>query len=268
MRRNREDGAMLIDAVDWVLGKLDYKVIRRAEYYSLCAGGRDVDIQKDRQFLEIFDRCKDFTMTGLERSYALYLSVRYVVEAGIEGDLVECGVWRGGSCMLMALTLQSLGATDRRIYLYDTFAGLTRPTDKDVNWDNETAIDSWRQQERADRNDWCYAPLEEVQRNLHSTGYPQDKLHYVRGPVEETVPGTSPDRIALLRLDTDWYESTHHLLQHFYPRLAALGVLLIDDYGHWQGAREAVDTYLAQNGLPLLLNRVDYTGRVALKPAR
>ena len=88
----------------------------------------------------------------------------------------------------------------------------------------------------------------------------------VKGKVEDTLPGHAPDHIAVLRLDTDWYASTKHEMEHLYPRLARGGVLIIDDYGHWAGSRQAVDEYLAEHGIHLLLNRTDYTGRMALKP--
>jgi hypothetical protein len=74
-----------------------------------------------------------------------------------------------------------------------------------------------------------------------------------------------PEQIAVLRLDTDFYESTRHELRHLYPRLVHGGVLIIDDYGHWAGARKAVDEYIAEEGIRLLLNRIDYTGRIAIK---
>ncbi len=257
---------MLSDAVYWLFDKFDYKIMRRAEYYALCPGGRDVDIRKDEAFLEVFGKVRDFTMAGIERAYGLYLGVRYVVEHDIPGDIVECGVWRGGSCMLAALTLQQLGDTGRDLWLYDTFAGLTEPTEKDLNWGAVPAIVKWREKQQAGHNDWCYAPLDEVQRNMAATGYPADRLHYVKGPVEQTIPGAMPGPVSLLRLDTDWYESTYHLLVHLYPQLVPLGVLVVDDYGHWQGAREAADRYLGEHRIPLLLTRVDYTGRVAVKP--
>jgi hypothetical protein len=88
----------------------------------------------------------------------------------------------------------------------------------------------------------------------------------VSGPVETTLPAQAPDRLALLRLDTDWYASTRHELEQLYPRLVREGVLIVDDYGHWEGAREAVDEYFAANGPAPLLQRVDYTGRMAVKP--
>jgi O-methyltransferase len=124
--------------------------------------------------------------------------------------------------------------------------------------------------EREDRRDedstWAIAGLGEVQRALTTTGYPAERVHLVPGKVEDTIPGAAPDEIALLRLDTDWYESTHHELVHLFPRLVGGGVLIIDDYGYWQGARKAVDEYFAEHDVPLLLNRIDATGRVAVVP--
>src|SRR5207244_6492838 len=109
---------------------------------------------------------------------------------------------------------------------------------------------------------WAYAPIEEVESNLRGTGYPPDKLHFVAGRVEDTLQRYAPDRIALLRLDTDWYESTRHELVHLFPRLTDGGVLIIDDYGHWAGSRKAVDEYFATEGRRPLLSRIDYTGRI------
>ena len=78
-------------------------------------------------------------------------------------------------------------------------------------------------------------------------------------------PAASPPSIALLRLDTDWYESTYHELVHLYPRLSVGGILIIDDYGYWQGARRAVDRYFAEQGTRVFLSRIDETGRLAVK---
>jgi hypothetical protein len=104
-----------------------------------------------------------------------------------------------------------------------------------------------------------------VQRNLAGTGYDLASVKFIKGKVEETIPAHAPARIALLRLDTDWYESTRHELAHLFPRLVPGGVLILDDYGHWQGSRRAVDEYMAEHGIPILLNRVDYTARIAVK---
>jgi hypothetical protein len=104
-----------------------------------------------------------------------------------------------------------------------------------------------------------------VKETLRATGYPAERLHFVVGPVEETIPREVPPGIALLRLDTDWYESTKHELEHLYPLLADGGALIIDDYGHWEGCKRAVDEYFAASPPPVLLSRIDYTGRVAIK---
>jgi len=114
-------------------------------------------------------------------------------------------------------------------------------------------------------NEWCYSPLEEVQKNLYSTNYPKEKITFIKGKVEETIPNIIPEKISILRLDTDWYESTYHELMHLFPRLSKGGVLIIDDYGHWKGSREAVDKYLKENEISMLLNRIDYTGRIGVK---
>jgi O-methyltransferase len=212
----------------------------------------------------IIRRVRPFTLTSLERLAAVVESVRYVVKHKIPGDFVECGVWRGGSSMAAALTLKELGDTSRTIYLYDTFEGMSEPTEKDRLADGTSAA-AILAADKPGTGFWCYASLEDVQQNVRTTGYPEDKLVYVKGRVEDTIPARIPEKIALLRLDTDWYESTRHELEHLYPRLALHGVLLIDDYGHWQGARTAVDEYFAKRSTPLLLQRVDYTGRAAVK---
>jgi O-methyltransferase len=217
-------------------------------------------------FAGLVHRCRPFTMTSVERLWALHEAVRYVVANGLEGDFVECGVWRGGSTMAMALTLQELGAADRRLHLYDTFAGMSAPTGDDVDVKGRPAQGQFDRMADGDKNLWCYAGLDEVRANLASTGYPEAHLRFMKGKVEETIPEGAPEKIALLRLDTDWYDSTRHELEHLYPRLVTGGVLIIDDYGHWQGARNAVDEYFAAHGIKPLLSRIDYTGRMMLKP--
>ena len=223
----------------------------------------------DFEFGKLYDRCINFTMTGVERLYALYASINYIVAAGIPGAIVECGVWRGGSSMMSALRLKELDETSRRLYLYDTYAGMSEPTEIDVNVEGKSALPEWGFQAETDKNLWDYAPFEEVQHNMRSTEYPEECIQFIKGKVEDTIPGDNlPESIGLLRLDTDWYESTYHELVHLYPRLAPGGVVIIDDYGHWQGARKAVDQYLEENHLALYLHRIDYTGRLAIKPGR
>lgn len=216
-------------------------------------------------FKSIYTLAKPFTMTSIERMYALYKGTQYIVQAKIPGDIVECGVWKGGSAMVSALTLLQLGVTDRDIYLYDTYEGMSEPTEKDVHFTGTSAKTEWGQSKKQDHNEWCYASLEEVEKNLIATGYPKDRIHFVKGPVESTIPSTVPEKISILRLDTDWYDSTYHELTHLYPLISDNGLLIIDDYGCWQGAKDAVDTYFKNDAGQVYLSRIDYTGRIAIK---
>ncbi len=204
-------------------------------------------------------------MTTPGKVYALARAVEYIVSRPVKGAFVECGVWRGGSMMAIALTLLRLGKTDRELYLFDTFEGMTQPGDEDVKQGGERAADILQRHSR-DSSLWAIAPIDEVREAILSVGYPEDRIHFVQGAVEETLPDQAPEQVALLRLDTDWYSSTKHELIHLYPRLASGGVLIIDDYAYWRGARQAVDEYVSENELALLLTRIDHGARVALKP--
>lgn len=216
--------------------------------------------------IETYKKVKPYTMTSPERVFALCEAVKYIHDKNIEGDVVECGVWKGGSMMAVADTLLRLGDSSRDLYLFDTFEGMAPPTDKDVDLAGISAVSQLEQSDKTkDDSVWCCAALEMVESAVNSIGYPREKIHFVKGMVEQTIPLGAPDKIALLRLDTDWYESTKHEMENLFPRLSKGGVLIIDDYGHWQGARKAVDEYLEINNVKILLNRIDYTGRIAVK---
>jgi O-methyltransferase len=234
----------------------------------------EIDLESaDPADRRIVEQALPFTMTGIPRLLALIDSVRYCIRREIPGALAECGVWRGGSVLAMLLILEEMGADDRDVYLYDTFEGMTAPTEHDTSRFDEPAVDAWQEAER--RGVRVHGELfgpevfsqDSVRETLRNSGYPVERLHLVKGPVEETIPATAPEQIALLRLDTDWYESTRHELEHLYPLLSPAGVLIIDDYGHWEGARRAVDEYFAERRAPLF-SRVDYSGRMAVKPER
>jgi O-methyltransferase len=213
------------------------------------------------EFLRHYESCRPYTMTSLARMYGLYTAVRYAVEEQVPGDIVECGVWRGGSSMLAALTLLSYGEQTRSLFLYDTFAGMVEPTAVD----GEMARRGWIASLARDDSGWCFSPLDEVRRNMLTTGLSADRVKFVQGKVEDTIPATSPAQISVLRLDTDWYESTKHELEHLYPLLAPGGVLILDDYGFWEGARRAVDEYFGEHPPRPLLTRLDSCARVGVK---
>ena len=227
--------------------------------------------QVDERNRAIVERAFPYTMTGELRLDATVQAVRHCVARAVPGAFVECGVWRGGSVLAMLLTLRELGVEDRDVHLFDTFEGMTEPTQHDTTDHEPPALETWRESQARGERPWAEVFGEEVfnedsvRATVLESGYPEDRIHLVKGPVEQTLPAAAPERIALLRLDTDWYESTRHELVHLYPRLAEGGVLIIDDYGHWQGARRAVDEYFTSEAPPLLLNRIDYTGRIAIK---
>lgn len=204
-------------------------------------------------------------MQGIEILYGLYSNIRYIVRHQIPGDVVECGVWRGGMMMLAALTLQHCGDTSRKLYLYDTFDGHPEPQGLDCELDKgmvKRTYDYWKE-----RNvKWGYGGrVEDVRKNLSQVDYPQDQIIFVEGMVEKTIPGTVPDRISLLRLDTDFYYSTRHELEHLYPRLSVGGVLIVDDYGTYEGSRTATDEYVDAHQLKLMFSRISTGPREAIK---
>jgi O-methyltransferase len=213
---------------------------------------------------KILATVKPFTWTSYERLAALVSSVRFHSRNDLKGAIAECGVWKGGSMMAVALTLIDEGDTGRDLYLYDTYEGMSEPTAEDVSFDGELAAKILDKTPKG-QGFWCYSSLEEVAENIRSTGYPMDRVHFIKGMVEETIPHQNPPALALLRLDTDWYESTKHELKHLFPLLAEGGTLIIDDYGHWQGARKAVDEFLEALPEKYFLHRIDATGRMLIK---
>jgi hypothetical protein len=168
--------------------------------------------------------------------------VERVVRENIPGDLAEVGVWKGGVLMAMALKCKQLGV-ERRIHAYDTFSGMTPPGRDDVDLDGHAAKDIWERVK-------CEASFDEVVRNMALVQYPA--IEYHRGDI--TYCKDFPT-FALLRLDTDWYESTKHELTYMEPRVSPYGFIIVDDYGHWRGSRKAVDEFA-----PIGLQKIDYTG--------
>ena len=229
------------------------------------AAGTDFDMAED--VLAIHQRVSACTMTSLVAVNSLIDAVRHIERHRIPGSIVECGVWKGGSMMAVAIELKKLGDTDRELWLYDTFEGMPEPGEEDVDHAGGKALDAFREnQTKADASAWCDAALDEVRKNVTSTGYPSQRIHLVKGRVEATIPADVPDQIAILRLDTDWKESTAHELKHLYHRVPRGGIVIVDDYGYWRGARAAVDEFLAALAEPIFLHRVDKSVRMWVKP--
>ena len=242
-----------------IIKKLGYEIHRVNTYVEFPSHFSKTDI-------EIIKSVKLFTLSSIERRFALIQAVNYIIKNKIAGDIVECGVWKGGSIMAITKTLLELKSYDKELYLFDTFEGMPKPTEFDVSYKDKLAIKEFEDR-KIDNNssNWARIELDEVKKNVFSTGYNKEKFHFIKGKVEDTIPKNSPETISILRLDTDWYDSTRHELIHLFPRLVRGGVVIIDDYGFWRGAKKAVDEYFEENNILILLNRIDTTGVIGIK---
>lgn len=211
--------------------------------------------------MNIVQLCEPYTMISTERLLQNIRSIDHVQTSKIPGDIVEIGVWKGGSMLAMIKQYETYGETSRDFHLYDTFSGMTPPSnyDKDTNGTLATRLMSHPGVK-------AECSLGEVQSNLskHAT-YDTARVHYHKGDIRTNT--VYPDAIAVLRLDTDFYDSTKHELEHFYPLVSDGGIVMIDDYGHWLGCRKAVDEFL-QVHPEITLTPIDYTGVYFIKPSR
>jgi O-methyltransferase len=235
------------------------------ESASNAQGWTQLGLDHDTEIL--WDQVRSRTMTTIYRIDALRKSVEYIQANSIPGDIVECGVWRGGSIMAAGLTLLKLGAK-RPLWLYDTFSGMPPPGPEDKDFQGRTAAELMASQAPDTSLIWARNSLDDVKAGMKEIGYPQDLIKYVVGPVESTIPASIPEKIALLRLDTDWFSSTYHELLHLWDRIATNGILIIDDYGDWAGAKMAVDQYFREIGIHPFFHRIDGTGRLIIKCER
>jgi len=238
-----------------ILRRLDIEISRNSSH--------KFPVEVTKTEIEVLKKVAPITMTSTGRLSGLAIAMRYLKDNGIAGDIVECGVWAGGSIGAASL----LGASDpikRQYWLFDTFEGMTRPSINDPLSAMNGYIDS--KHSEGEGSSWCEVNESQVRRNLTDVGVDLDACVFVAGDVANTLRrGDLPKKIALLRLDTDWYESTLVELEVLFPRIVRGGVLIIDDYGHWEGARKAVDEYFGKLEFKPLLIPLDYTGRIGLK---
>ena len=201
-------------------------------------------------------------------------AVRYILDNNIEGAIVECGVGEGNFESVCITELVQRNLT-RDIYMFDTFGGLTVPGVNDYTstetpfykMTNEEVVEEWNKHVVTDKvNNWCYCSKERVEERLNEFNYDQSKLHYVVGDVMDTLalPANIPEKIALLRLDTDWYESSKFELQKLYGNVVSGGLIIFDDYHHWMGQKKAVDEFFLEiNHAPSLI-QVDTVKTVSM----
>lgn len=239
-------------------GFMDGKYSRMKGFHEKYINVLNIKTKKNNNMINkeyFYEIVKPFTMTSFERINALYDALEYIRINNIQGDFVECGVWKGGNILGIALYLYYHNMTDRKIWLYDTFTGMTSPEQMDIDLEGNNAIDILQRP-----HIMCYASLNEVKNNIMSVPFPQENINYIIGDIVQTLDNINnvPSNIALLRLDTDWYQSTKKELDILYPKLVQEGVLIVDDYGHWKGSKKAVDEYF--EGKNVNIEHIDYTG--------
>lgn len=209
---------------------------------------------------------KKLSMVSFERLVGNVLACKYVIDNHIDGAYVECGVWRGGNSLIAAAMFEKYNCR-RDIVLFDTYEGMTKPGDFDVSCHGVSASDELKSSPKVEDGIWCIADLNDVIFNFKKLNLLHSGVKFIKGDVCETLKKSEniSKNISILRLDTDWYDSTKMELEVLYPKLNVGGVLIVDDYGHWAGARKAVDEFFLERKDKPLLQYTDYTGRMGVK---
>lgn len=214
-----------------------------------------------KQDLDFITKISKFSMCSPANHWAIIQSINHIKSLKLEGDLVECGVLEGGNLILYEY-LNKKNNLKKKIYAYDTFEGMSNPSIIDKDFKNNSAIKI-----KKNNSKWCYAALETVKKNIISFNQNLNNFIFIKGDVSNTLNDKKnlPKKISLLRLDTDFYKSTMKELKVLYPRLVKNGVLIIDDYGHWKGAKKAVDKYFNLKKNFIWFQRIDYASRLFIK---
>jgi O-methyltransferase len=210
---------------------------------------------------QLIEKCLKYSMTTKVRMWSLLNSINYIYNNNIQGDFVECGVWKGGNLILYEILNQKYNL-NKKVFGFDTFEGMPLPGEYDYKYNNVSAIDLYNKKVKIENN-WCKSSLDEVKTNI-LTECSNANVNLIKGKVENTllVEKNIPDKISILRLDTDFYESTKIELEVLFPKLEKNGILIIDDYGTYKGARKAVDEYFKKKAF---LIYIDHTCRLLIK---
>lgn len=208
-------------------------------------------------------KADNLTMTGYAKLYATLSACKYVIQNNIEGDFVECGVWRGGQSILAASIFKHYGS-NKKVWLFDTFEGFINAGIKASEYD-DVRVETFKwAHERYYNTEHCGNSLRDVKSSFLKYEVLSDNIEFVKGDVNITLDSDKiPQLISVLRMDTDYYKSTQTQMRVLYPRLAKHGVLMEDDYDH-SGVRTAIDGYFHNMQKPLF-QYIDYGGRLAIK---
>ena len=219
--------------------------------------------EKDSNLINLIS---NYSMTPKIRIYNLLQALRHLKHKKIHGDYVECGVWKGGNILLFKKFLETDDEYHRNIYAYDTFEGMTSPDENDFEISNNNFATKLLEEDKSKKtNVWGVCSLEEVKKNISKHVKNLNNINFIKGPVENTLNERKniPEKISLLRLDTDWYQSTKKELEVLYEKVESGGVIIIDDYGHWGGSKKAVDEFFSNKFV--WMHYVDYACRLIIK---
>lgn len=198
---------------------------------------------------KIWPRYAD-TMIGLKRLDNIQFCLETVMKDSVEGDLIETGVWRGGGCIFMRGFLSVYGDRKRKVYVADSFQGLPKPNPE--RYPNDL-------RDKHHKHSYLAVSQNQVENNFKRYGLLDEQVVFLKGWFKDTLPIAPMDKLAILRLDGDMYESTMDALTHLYPKLSMGGFCIIDDYA-LKGCREAVDDFRATNRISAEIKLVDWTG--------
>ena len=244
-----------------IINKLGYNISKRSRW-----NPHDLVPEANDREQAIISTALKYSMGTRPQMWSLIQSIKHIKHHNIDGDIVECGVWKGGNIICASLMCDRL-EMKKNLWAYDTYEGMSEPEDIDICLVNSSpAQPQYEANQQENINTWCYSSLEEVRQNFNRELTSTEHIKMIKGPVEQTLNDghNIPQNISILRLDTDWYQSTKKELDVLYPKLQSGGVLIIDDYGHWKGSRQAVDEYF--EGRYIWLHRIDYACRLYIKP--
>jgi hypothetical protein len=228
---------------------------------------KPIELDKEENRIIDYVRANELSMCTTLNLQQTALACKYIAINKIPGDFVECGVYKGGNA-LIAAKIFDLYKINKKVYLFDTFTGMSEPTKHDSRTgDKSSTLNKYLSRQQNDHTDWAYASIEEVKENFRKIGLLKDNVIFCKGKVETTLNLVSniPETISFLRLDTDWYESTKKELEVLYSKLVLGGILVVDDYGQFDGARKAVDEYFKIHSPPPFLSLIDNGARIGVK---